>query len=318
MLEKVKIAALAGGVGGAKLAFGLSRVITSGKLSVIINTGDDFEMFGLYISPDVDTVSYTLAGLANPLTGWGQVDESWQVFQALSRLGGPTWFRLGDHDLALHMERTRLMRSGLSLTSVTQELCGRMGIKDRILPMSDQAVRTIVKTVDGRSLGFQEYFVKEQCVPEVVGFDFVGIETARPTSNVKIALAEADLILICPSNPWVSIDPILHLEGIRDQMAGKPVVAVSPIIGGKTIKGPAAKMFLELGMDPSSFEVARHYRDLLTGFVLDTQDENEASHISEMGIIPFVTQTIMRTDDDRIQLAKEVLNFGSKFIKKGI
>lgn len=318
MPDKLKIAALAGGVGGAKLAFGLSRIISSGKLSVIVNTGDDFEMFGLYISPDVDTVSYTLAGLANPLTGWGQVDESWQVFQALSRLGGPSWFKLGDHDLALHMERTRLLRSGLSLSMVTQELCGRIGVKDQVFPMSDQPVRTMVHTRDGRSLGFQEYFVKEQCLPEVVGFEFSGIEEARPTIKVKTAISEADLVIFCPSNPWVSIDPILRLDGVREMLAGKPVVAVSPIIGGKTIKGPAAKMFLELGMDPSSVEVARHYKDLLAGFILDTQDENEAAHISEMGIIPFVTQTIMRSDDDRIQLAKQVLNFSSKFIKKGI
>jgi len=317
MIRKIKVAALAGGVGGAKLAFGLSKVLSSGKLSVIVNTGDDFELFGLNISPDVDTVSYTLAGLANPLTGWGQVDETWQVFQALSRLGGPSWFRLGDHDLALHMERTRLLRSGLNLTKVTQELCNRMGVKDHVLPMTDQPVRTMVKTQDGRKLGFQEYFVKEQCVPEVTGFEFSGIEAARPSIRVRKAITEADIVILCPSNPWVSIDPILELDGIRDLMSGKPVIAVSPIIGGKTIKGPAAKMFLELGLDPSSFEVARHYKGILSGFVLDYQDQNEADRISEMGIIPFVTQTIMRSDEDRIRLAKEVLDFTMKFLKKG-
>jgi LPPG:FO 2-phospho-L-lactate transferase len=318
MLGKVKTVALAGGVGGAKLAFGLSEIIHTRQLSVIVNTGDDFEMFGLNISPDLDTVMYTLAGLANPLTGWGQVDETWQVFQALSRIGGPSWFRLGDHDLALHLERTRLLHSGMSLTSVTQEFCGRMGIRDQILPMSDLPVRTIVHTKDGRSLGFQEYFVKEQCMPEVTGFEFTGIDQAEPTAKMRNALTEADLVIFCPSNPWVSIDPILKLQGVREILADKPVVAVSPIIGGKTIKGPAAKMFLEMGMDPSSYEVARHYKDLLDGFVLDLQDGNEAARISDMGIIPLVTQTIMRSDDDRINLAKEVLNFGSKFINKGI
>ncbi len=317
MENRMKVAALAGGVGGAKLADGLSKTLNTGQLSVIVNTGDDFEFFGLYISPDVDTVSYTLAGLANPLTGWGQMDETWEVFQALSRLGGPNWFKLGDHDLALHMERTRLLKSGLSLTRVTQELCDRMGIKDHVLPMTDRPVRTIVKTIDGRKLPFQEYFVKEQCVPEVTGFEFAGIEKAQPGLKVQKALTEADLIVICPSNPWVSIDPILKLSGIRELLIEKSVIAVSPIIGGKTIKGPAAKMFLELGMNPGCFEVANHYRDLLTGFVLDSQDQDEASRISDIGIIPLVTQTIMRSGEDRIRLADEVLKFGMKLQRKG-
>lgn len=317
MENRMKVAALAGGVGGAKLADGLSKTLNTGQLSVIVNTGDDFEFFGLYISPDVDTVSYTLAGLANPLTGWGQMDETWEVFQALSRLGGPNWFKLGDHDLALHMERTRLLKSGLSLTRVTQELCDRMGIKDHVLPMTDRPVRTIVKTIDGRKLPFQEYFVKEQCVPEVTGFEFAGIEEAQPGLKVQKALTEADLIVICPSNPWVSIDPILKLSGIRELLIEKSVIAVSPIIGGKTIKGPAAKMFLELGMNPGCFEVANHYRDLLTGFVLDSQDQDEASRISDIGIIPLVTQTIMRSGEDRIRLADEVLKFGMKLQRKG-
>lgn len=318
MEYRMKVAALAGGVGGAKLADGLSKTLNTGYLSVIVNTGDDFEFFGLHISPDVDTVSYTLAGLANPLTGWGQVDESWEVFQALSRLGGPNWFKLGDHDLALHMERTRLLKSGLSLTRVTQELCDRMGIKDQVLPMTDLPVRTIVKTTDGRKLPFQEYFVKEQCVPEVTGFEFAGIEEAQPGMKVQKTLTEADLIIICPSNPWVSIDPILKLSGIRELLAKKIVIAVSPIIGGKTIKGPAAKMFLELGMNPGCFEVANHYRDLLTGFVLDSQDQDEASRVSDIGIIPLVTQTIMRSVEDRIRLANEVLKFGMRLQRKGI
>lgn len=318
MESRIKVAALAGGVGGAKLADGLSKTLNTGQLSVIVNTGDDFEFFGLHISPDVDTVCYTLAGLANPLTGWGQVDESWEVFQALSRLGGPNWFKLGDHDLALHMERTRLLKSGLSLTRVTQELCDRMGIKDQVLPMTDLPVRTLVKTTDGRKLPFQEYFVREQCVPEVTGFEFTGIEEAQAGIKVQKTLTEADLIIICPSNPWVSIDPILNLAGIRELLANKIVIAVSPIIGGKTIKGPAAKMFLELGMNPGCFEVANHYRDLLTGFVLDSQDQDEASRVSEIGIIPLVTQTIMRSVEDRIRLANEVLEFGMRLQRKGI
>lgn len=318
MENRIKVAALAGGVGGAKLADGLSKALGAGQLSVIVNTGDDFEFFGLYISPDVDTVSYTLAGLANPLTGWGQVDETWEVFEALSRLGGANWFRLGDHDLALHMERTRLLKSGLSHTMVTQELCGRLGIKDHVLPMTDQPVRTMVNTTDGRKLPFQEYFVKEQCIPEVTGFEFLGIEEAQPGFKVKKALTEADLVVICPSNPWVSIDPILKLSGVREMLKGKMVLAVSPIIGGKTIKGPAAKMFLEMGMDPGCFEVANHYKEFLTGFVLDSQDQKEASRVSDIGIIPLVTQTIMRSAEDRIRLANEVLEFGMSLRRKGI
>lgn len=318
MENRIKVAALAGGVGGAKLADGLSKALGGGQLSVIVNTGDDFEFFGLYISPDVDTVSYTLAGLANPLTGWGQVDETWEVFEALSRLGGANWFRLGDHDLALHMERTRLLKSGLSHTMVTQELCERLGIKDHVLPMTDQPVRTMVNTTDGRKLPFQEYFVKEQCIPEVTGFEFSGIEEAQPGFKVKKALTEADLVVICPSNPWVSIDPILMLSGIREMLKGKIVLAISPIIGGKTIKGPAAKMFLEMGMDPGCFEVANHYKDFLTGFVLDSQDQKEASRVSDIGIIPLVTKTIMRSAEDRIRLANEVLKFGMSLRRKGI
>jgi LPPG:FO 2-phospho-L-lactate transferase len=284
---------------------------------VIVNTGDDLDLFGLHISPDLDTVCYTLGGLANPVTGWGQIDETWEVFNALGKVGAPNWFRIGDHDLAIHLERTRLLSEGYSLTEVTRTICTRLRIKDLVLPMSNQSVRTVVNIKDGRKLGFQEYFVKEQCRPEVTGFEFEGLLNANPSPSVIKAIEEANLIIICPSNPWVSIDPILKLDGILEQLKKKRVIAVSPIIGGKTIKGPAAKMFSELGIMPSSIAVADHYRDFLTGLLLDTADQTEAAQISAGGIIPMVTNTIMRSQDDRIRLAKETIKFGLSLPSKG-
>ena len=317
MRDPLKITALAGGVGGAKLAHGLSKIKPAGQLSIIVNTGDDLEFFGLHISPDVDTVCYTLSGLANPQTGWGLADETWRVFESLERLGGPSWFKLGDRDIALHMERTRLMSTGLSMTDVTRELCRRLDVKDRVIPMCNEPVRTVVETRDGRRLGFQEYFVKEQCQPEVTGFTFDGIKESKLSAEVRECLNSSGLVVICPSNPWVSIGPILSVNGIRDLLVDKTVIAVSPIIGGKTIKGPAAKMFNELGLEASSIAVARHYQGLISGLVLDRQDESEAEAISRLGIIPLVTQTIMRSDEDRMQLAKEVLEFGIQILEKG-
>lgn len=312
-----RIVALAGGVGGAKLADGLLRHLNPGQLSIIVNTADDFELFGLQISPDLDTVCYTLAGLSNPQTGWGRMDETWEVFNTLEELNAPHWFRLGDHDLALHLERTRLLNNGMSLSEVTQSLCEKLKISVRVLPMSDQPVRTIVKTNDGRNLGFQEYFVKEKCEPEVAGFSFEGSDSANPSKNALKALEEADLIVISPSNPWVSIDPILIVRGFRDVLQKKRVIAVSPIIGGKTIKGPAAKMFSELGLEPCARSVASHYRDILSGFVLDTLDAAEADDIAAWGIMPMVTNTIMRSIEDRISLAKKTVKFGMNLPPKG-
>ena len=313
----MKITALAGGVGGAKLADGLDKILESGQLSVIVNTGDDMDFYGLHISPDLDTVCYTLAGMANPVTGWGRKDETWEVFGTLSKLGAPDWFRLGDHDLAIHLERTRLLASGMSLTEVTTHLCGLLGLKNQVFPMSDQPVRTLVHTRDNRILSFQEYFVKEQCRPEVSSFEFSGIDKALPSEKVISAIQESDLVIFCPSNPWVSIDPILKLGNIKDLIKQKRVVAVSPIIGGKTIKGPAAKMFNELGIQPSATAVAEHYRDLIDGFILDSVDQSEAEQIRQWGIIPLVTNTIMRSNEDRMQLAKEIINFGLSLPPKG-
>lgn len=304
-----RVVALAGGVGGARLADGLAQVLPPENLTIIVNTGDDFEHLGLYICPDVDTVCYTLAGLSNPATGWGRADETWQALESLGALGGPTWFRLGDRDLGLHLERTRRLRMGQSLSLVTQHFCRAMGIGAAVLPMSDDATPTWVYTIEG-DLPFQEYFVRRQCQPKVTGFRFEGAERARPSPGVLEALDRADLVVICPSNPWVSIDPILAIPGIRPAVQARRVVAVSPIIGGQTVKGPAGKMFLELGITPSALAVAEHYAELLTGFVLDRVDENLAEQIQALKVQTLATDTIMKTPLDRARLAKEVVEFG--------
>ncbi|HNB35495.1 MAG TPA: 2-phospho-L-lactate transferase [Anaerolineales bacterium] len=307
----MKIAALAGGVGGAKLAQGLAQILPPEDLTVIVNTGDDFEHLGLYVCPDLDTVCYTLAGLANPETGWGRVDETWNTIANIEKLGGPAWFRLGDQDIATHLERTRRLNEGKSLTQITQEFCKAWGIKPVVLPMSDSAVRTMVDT-DAGELAFQEYFVHRHCEPRVRGFRFEGAEVAEPATGAREAIESADAIVICPSNPWVSVDPILKVlsrKAIPLFPEGKPVVAVSPIIGGKTVKGPAAKMYAELGIEPSALAVAQHYRNRITGFVLDTVDESISSEISQLNINTLTTDTLMNTPTDRARLAIDVLHF---------
>ncbi len=304
----MNIVALAGGVGGAKLAHGLAQILTPAELTLVVNTGDDFEHLGLHIAPDLDTVMYTLAGLANPETGWGQRHETWSFMDALERLGGPTWFRLGDRDLATHVERTRRLRAGQSLTHVTAALGAALGVRHPILPMSDHAVRTWVDTEEGE-LEFQEYFVHRRCRPRVRAVRFAGLEAAAPAPAVLEALDAADLVVFCPSNPFLSLDPILSLPGLRERVRARPVVAVSPIVGGQAIKGPAAKLLSELGLDVSATAVAGHYRDLLTGFVLDTVDAGLAADVEALGPATRVTDTVMRSDDDRARLAEATLDF---------
>jgi len=298
---KSKIVALAGGVGGAKLAHGLAQILAPEDLTVIVNTGDDFEHLGLTICPDLDTVCYTLAGLANPETGWGRVNETWNMIENIEKLGGPNWFRLGDQDIATHLERTRRLKGGETLSQITKDFCKAWGIQHTILPMSDSPVRTIVDTDEGE-LAFQEYFVHRRCEPRVKGFRFDGVEVAEPTVGAKEAIESADAIVICPSNPWVSIDPILRVI----PKINKPVIAVSPILGGKTVKGPAAKMYAELGIEPSALAVAEHYRGLLSGFVLDSIDSQLSKQIS---VRTLVTDTLMNNIADRTRLAMDVLNF---------
>ncbi len=303
----MKIVALAGGVGGAKLAHGLAQILPPQDLTIIVNTGDDFEHYGLYICPDLDTVCYTLAGLANPETGWGRVDESWNVIENAKRLGGPGWFNLGDRDLGTHIERTRRLKEGQCLSEITRNFCKVWGIEHTVLPMTDQYVHTIVETDEG-DLEFQEYFVHRRCEPHVKGFRFDGIEKAEPAPGAREAIAEADAVVICPSNPWVSIDPILRVFSplLSGEGPGVRVFAVSPIIGGETVKGPAAKMYRELGIEPSALAVANHYGGLLAGFVLD-QIDSELSKALEVKTL--VTDTLMKSTEDRKRLAQEVLNW---------
>ncbi len=297
----MKIVALAGGVGGAKLAHGLAQILAPEDLTVIVNTGDDFEHLGMYISPDLDTVCYTLAGLANPATGWGRANETWNTFTNIEKLGGPAWFRLGDQDIATHLERTSRMKAGQSLSQITKDFCAAWGIKHTVLPMTDSPVRTMVNTDEGE-LAFQEYFVHRHCEPRVKGFRFDGVDIAEPVDGAREAVNEAEAIIICPSNPWVSVDPILRII----KKINKPVVAVSPIIGGQAVKGPAAKMYAEFGIEPSALAVAKHYGNLLSGFVLDTVDENLAGSIETRKL---VTNTIMNNHEDRARLAMDVLHF---------
>jgi len=330
----MNIVALAGGVGGAKLAQGLALChsgLQSGEeshlqaeilrpggtrndtLSVVVNTGDDFEWHGLYVCPDLDTVTYTLGGLANTVTGWGIVDDTFEAIGALRRLGVEPWFKIGDRDLATHLYRTELLHQGKTLTEATNIITHALGIEATILPMTDDGFRTMVDTDQG-VLEFQEYFVRRQWQPIIRRIFFDGADTAQATPQVIGVLAQADAIIIAPSNPFVSVEPILSLTLTPDsfRFAGgrrKPLAAVSPIVGGQALKGPAAKMFRELGVEPSAFAVAQHYRHLVTHFVLDQLDADQESAIQSLGMKTLVTNTIMPTVEDRKRLASEVVSF---------
>lgn len=301
------VVALCGGVGGAKLAHGLALALPPEQLTIAVNTGDDFQHLGLHISPDLDSVMYALAGLSDPVRGWGRREETWTFMEALAGLSGESWFRLGDGDLATHVERTWRLAQGATLSAVTAHLCTALGIAPCVLPMSDDPVRTRVLTESGW-LEFQEYFVHRQCQPRVRDFMFAGADRARPQPQLLATLERADLraVIICPSNPFVSIEPILAVPGIRAAIkrAQAPVVAVTPIIGGQAIKGPAAKMLAELGLDASAAAVARRYLGIIDGFVLD---ERDAPGEPVPGIELFSAPTLMNTVEDRLRLAREVL-----------
>ena len=309
---------LSGGVGGAKLALGLDRLLPRGALTVIANTGDDFIHLGLAISPDLDTLTYTLADTVNPETGWGCRDETWNFMTALERVGGETWFRLGDRDLALHVERTRRLAAGEPLSQVTQTFCERLGIGSRILPMSDARVETRVVTADG-VLEFQDYFVRRRAQPAVTGLRYAGAESARPPAAALNALDDPRLraIFIAPSNPWLSIDPILAVPALRDALraARVPVVAVSPIVQGAALKGPTAKIMAELGLPVTSASIARHYREYLDGLILDERDAEEIAAIKEPGLETAMTTTVMRSLEDRISLARFAVDFAARLRK---
>jgi len=300
------VVALSGGVGGAKLALGLSRVLPADELLIVANTGDDFEHLGLSICPDIDTLTYVLAGLDNPVAGWGRRDETWSFMETIAALGGEDWFHLGDRDLALHVERTQRLGAGQTLSQVTGDVCRRLGVRPRVLPMSDDRVRTRVRS-DSGWIDFQDYFVRQQCRPVVRELAFVGAAEARPQSEIVEALAGGDVrtIVICPSNPFISIEPILSVPGMRTAIenCGAPVVAVSPIVGGRAVKGPTAKMMRELGLAVSSAAVAERYGDLLDGYVVDAADSRDIR--TKLHIAP----TLMTTLEDREALARTVLDF---------
>jgi len=299
------IVALAGGVGGAKLAAGLARVLPPEDLMIAVNTGDDFEHLGLHVSPDLDTVMYTLAGIANPETGWGRSDETWSFMAALERLGGPAWFRLGDRDLATNVERTRRLRAGETLSDVTRDLCARLGVRHAVVPMSDDPVRTVVHT-DRGALEFQHYFVRDRCEPRVARLEYRGAEAAQPSAAFRAVLERSAGVLFCPSNPYLSIAPILALPGVREAIAGR-AVAVSPIIAGRAVKGPAAKIMQELGVGASALEIARYYRGIVHTLVIDRSDAALAAPIEALGLRAVEEDTLMAGDADRERLARACL-----------
>jgi LPPG:FO 2-phospho-L-lactate transferase len=305
-----KYLAISGGVGGAKLALGLAHILAPEELTIVANTGDDFEHFGLKICPDLDTVMYTLADLSNKEQGWGLAGESWNFLERLSAYGAPDWFALGDKDLATHVVRTRALAEGADLETVTSKLCSALGIRHPLVPMTNEPVSTVVKLRDGGELMFQHYFVRDRCEPAVSGFRFAGIESSTPSAGLAGALADESLkaIIICPSNPFVSVDPVLAVPGVLQSMR-VPVIAVSPIVGGQALKGPAAKMMAELGMPTDVVTVARHYATTIDGLVIDNVDADRAPEIEALGLPTTVTGTVMLTLADRKNLAADVLEF---------
>ena len=306
--------ALSGGVGGAKLVVGLNEVVVPEQLCIIANTGDDFEHLGVHVSPDLDTLMYSLAGLANPDTGWGVTNETWEFMAALEELGADTWFQLGDRDLATNVERSRLLDSGKSLSEVTEQLCEHLAIAAHIVPMTDGRVRTMLQTDDG-FLEFQDYFVRLAARPRVSGIVYDGASLAKGSPAALEALACPDLeaVLLTPSNPYLSIDPILAISDIKAAIKSldAPVIAVSPIVGGQAIKGPTAKIMNELGADVSPVEIARHYQDIVDGMIIDQSDSDCTEQIAAMGITVISTQTVMKSMADKIELARIAIKFAS-------
>jgi LPPG:FO 2-phospho-L-lactate transferase len=319
MISGQHILAITGGVGGAKLALGLSKLLGPEELAFVVNTGDDFNHLGFPISPDTDTLIYTLSGNCNTETGWGRSDESWRFMQALNDIGGETWFALGDKDLAMHVRRRQLLDAGLPISQVTASLAESFGVPHKIFPMSNDPVHTRVSTACGW-LDFQHYFVREKCKPVVKGFEFQGAEKAQINADITERITSPSLggIILCPSNPYVSIDPILSVPGMRDQLAAckVPVIAVSPVVGGAAIKGPTVKMMQELGIPNTAESVASHYADFLDGFVLDIQDRERASVVETHGLATTVTQTVMKTLQDRINLGQSCLDFIDQLTKE--
>lgn len=309
--------ALSGGIGGAKLALGFEHVFHSPKLMIAGNTGDDFKHFGLHISPDLDTLLYTLSGRSDSERGWGLANETWSFMEAIKEIGGETWFQLGDRDLATHVERTRRLNQGEKLSSITSLFCRRYGIKAQIVPASDDPLQTLVETQEG-VLSFQHYFVKEQCRPKIISLKYNGSEKAQPCSVLTEVLNSSQLetIIICPSNPFLSIDPILSVRGIKEGLkkSKAKVIAVSPIVGGDAVKGPTAKNLRDLGYPVSALAVAEYYSDLIEGFILDIKDEKDASQIESLGIKVGLADTVMKDLQSKIGLARRVLDFSETLL----
>ena len=313
-LRDRKVLALAGGVGGAKLVLGLARELPPEQLTVVVNTGDDETFHGLHVSPDLDTMLYTLAGLSNPETGWGIAGETFSALEMLARYGVETWFNLGDRDLATHIRRTQLLREGATLSEVTAELCRCLGVAHRVVPMSDAPVCTFLSTGAGE-LAMQDYFVRQRSEPVVTCIEYRGAEDAPPSDGFKNALAEAGLVVFCPSNPFLSLGPILAMPGVREGLESEKVdgrlrAAVSPIIGGAAVRGPAAKIMTELGHEATCLGVARLYQDICDVFLIDQQDADLAPAIADLGIRPLVAPILMETEGDKVALARLILELG--------
>ena len=304
--------ALSGGIGGAKLALGLEYIFNSTNLMIAGNTGDDFEHFGLNISPDLDTLMYTLSGKSDLERGWGLANETWSFMKAMKEIGGETWFQLGDRDLAIHIERTRRLKEGERLSLITSSFCRKFGVKSHIVPATDDSLKTLVKTPEG-ILSFQHYFVRDQCRPKILGLKYEGSENAQPCPALEEALESSllETIVVCPSNPFLSIDPILAVKGVREKLksSNARVIAVSPIVGGDAVKGPTANNLRDLGFSVSAYTIAKYYSDFIDGFMLDKGDENEISRIESLGMQVGLADTVMTDLQSKIKLAEDVLRF---------
>jgi LPPG:FO 2-phospho-L-lactate transferase len=305
----LKITALAGGIGAAKFLLGLTRVMPAEDLHIIANTGDDIELFGLRISPDIDTVIYTLAGVINQTSGWGLAGDTFESLKWLGRYGESIWFNLGDRDLATHIYRTHALRQGKSLTEVTRHIAASLGVSSTILPMTDSYTPTRVLTDEGE-LHFQEYFVARRCEPRVAGIRFANIEAAQPAEGVLESISKADAVIVCPSNPFISIGPILAVPGIRQalQQTAAKVLAITPIIAGQALKGPAADMLRDLGHEVSARGVAAIYQDFVKLFVLDEADQSLQASIEDSGMRVALLNTVMQTLEDKERLARQVVD----------
>lgn len=295
------------------MVYGLAGILPAGDLSVIVNTGDDFSHYGLYICPDIDTICYHLGNMNNPISGWGRKRDTFYSLKESVHLGGPAWFQIGDRDLGTHLERTRRLQDGQKLSEITLDFCRKWNISSHVYPMTDDKVATWLLTEKSGALPFQEYFVHQHYQPVVKKILFKGAEKAKPVEKSIQAIEEAELIIICPSNPWVSIDPILSIKDIKASIKNKKVIAISPIIQGKALKGPAAKIFKEMGVEPSALSVLKHYKEIISVFIYDIRDLGIKDLIMREGIISYATDTIMRTNKKKLELAKKVLDYSFSY-----